>query len=117
MKHSFLKKFFYWTPRIFSIGFVLFISVFALDVFSEYSGREIILPLFMHLLPPLILLITVTIAWKYELVGAVIFLVFSMLYVLDVGLSRPLSWYLVIVLPSLVVGIFYFLSWIQRREF
>lgn len=111
---TFSEKLFHWAPRILSIGFVLFLSLFSLDVFSEYSGYQIILPLFMHLLPSIILLIVIIIAWKYDLVGAVVFLGFPALYVLDVGLTRPLSWYLAIVMPSTIVGILYFISWIQK---
>ncbi len=105
-----------WVPRILSIGYVLFISLFALDVFSEYSGTEVFLPLFMHLLPSLMLLLVTVIAWKYELVGAVIFLGFALFYVWDVGFTRPLSWYLAIAVPASVVGILYLISWLQRRS-
>ena len=110
------ENFFYWVPRLLSIGFVLFISIFALDVFSEYSGYQIILPLFMHLLPSLLLLVVTAIAWKYELVGAIIFLGFAAFYVWDVGFSKPLSWYLAIALPASIVGILYLISWIQGRN-
>lgn len=110
------QKLLYWAPRILSVGFILFISIFALDVFSEYSGFEVILPIFMHLLPSLILLIAVTIAWKYELVGAIIFLGFAVFYVFDIGFTRPVSWYLVIALPAAVVGTLYLISWIQKKK-
>jgi len=109
------KKLFFWIPRLLSIGFVLFISIFALDVFSEYSGFEIVLPLFIHLLPSVILLIVTAIAWKYDLVGATVFLGFAVFYVLDVGFTRPLSWYLGIFLPASVVGILYLINWVQKK--
>jgi hypothetical protein len=111
-----VNKFFLWAPRILSIGFVIFISIFALDVFSNNSGFEIILPLFMHLLPSLALLITVIVAWKYKLVGAIIFFGFAGFYIWSVGFGRPLSWYLAIAFPSFVAGILYFISWIQKRN-
>lgn len=105
-----LTRFFYWAPRILSIGFILFISIFALDVFSGYTGVRIILPLFIHLLPSLLLLTVTAIAWRYELVGAIIFLGFAIFYVWDIGFTRPISWYLAIVVPALVVGILYLSS-------
>lgn len=110
------QKLIYYAPRILSIGFVAFISIFALDVFAEHSGFEVILPLIMHLLPSIILLIVALVAWKYELVGAIIFLGFALLYVMDVGFTRPLSWYLAIIFPALLVGILYLISWIQKRN-
>ena len=113
---NFSEKFFFWTPRILSISFVLFISIFALDVFSEYSGYEIILPLFMHLLPSLVLLVVIAIAWKYEWFSTIVFIGIAVLYVWDVGFTRPLSWYLSIVVPASLVGISYLVSWIQKRS-
>lgn len=112
---SLSEKIIYWLPRSISLGFVLFISIFALDVFSDYSGYAILLPLFIHLIPSLFLLTVTLIAWKYELVGAIFYLGFAVLYVWDVGLTRPLSWYLAIVLPAFVVSLLYLISWIKRK--
>ena len=114
MKLHFIECFFYWAPRLLSLGFILFISVFSLDVFSEYSGVGIVLPLIIHLLPSVVLLLITAVAWRYELVGAVAFIGFATLYVLDVGLTRPLSWYLGIVLPAYLVGLFYLISWFKK---
>lgn len=111
-----MNKIIFWFPRVLSITFVLFLSMFALDVFSEYSGWQIILPLFMHLLPSIILLLVIIIAWKYELVGAVVFLLGAILYVWEAGLGRPWTWYAFISGPALIVAIFYFLSWLQKRK-
>ncbi len=110
------EKIIYWLPRVLSICFLAFISIFALDIFSEYSGFAIILPLLIHLIPSFILLVVALIAWKYELVGTIIFLGFAMFYVWDVGFTRPLSWYIAIVLPASIVGVLYLISWIQRRS-
>lgn len=111
-----LEKFFYWLPRVLSICFVVFISIFAFDVFSEYSGLAVILPLVMHLLPSLILIVFIAIAWKYDLVGVVGFVGFAVFYVVSMGLFKPISWYLFIALPSLIVGILYFISWWGKRS-
>jgi len=105
-----------YAPRVLSLLYVLFLSLFALDVFSEYSGWAVILPLLIHLIPSFILLIILVVAWKYELVGAVAFLGFSIFYIVNVGLDRPWSWYVGISLPSAVVGILFLLSWIGRKK-
>lgn len=70
----------------------------------------------MHLLPSLLLLIVTITAWRYDLVGASIFMGFAIFYVWDVGFTRPVSWYLTIALPSSVVGILYLLSWMNKRS-
>jgi len=109
-------KIIYWLPRILSIGFVLFLSLFALDVFSEYRGWDIVLPLLIHLIPSFVLLAAALISWKYDLAGAAVFLGFAVFYVFMAGLNRPWSWYAAISFPSALVGILFFLSWLQKKK-
>jgi len=111
-----MQKFLYWIPRILSVLFILFLSLFALDVFSEYQGLAALPALAMHLLPSLILLIAVIAAWKWDLVGVIVFLAFALGYVWLAGLSRPWSWYVSISGPAAVTGILFLLSWIQKRS-
>jgi len=109
-------KIIYWLPRILSIGFVLFISLFALDVFSEHSGWSVIPALFMHLLPSFVLLGIIIVVWKHDLMGAAIFLILAVFYIWMVGFDRPWSWYAFISGPAAIVGILYFISWFQKRK-
>ncbi|MFH1161824.1 MAG: hypothetical protein V1696_00915 [Candidatus Jorgensenbacteria bacterium] len=109
-------KFLHWAPRILSILFVAFLSLFALDTFDTYSGWAAVLPLLMHLIPSFVLLVVIIIAWKYDLVGAILFLVFAALYVGMAGLDRPWSWYLLISGPAALVGIFFLLNWFYKRK-
>lgn len=109
-------KIIYWLPRILSIGFALFLSLFSLDVFSEYSGSAVLLPLLIHLIPSFVLLAVILVAWKCELVGMIVFLGFALFYIVMVGLDRPWSWYAGISGPSAIVGILFLLSWLERRK-
>jgi uncharacterized membrane protein len=109
-------KIIYWLSRVLSIAFVILLSLFALDVFSEYSGWQAAWGFFIHLLPSIFLLAVVLISWKYDLIGAIVFLGFAVFYVLMVGLDRPWSWYATISGPALVVGILFLLTWIQKRK-
>ena len=109
-------KIIYWLPRILSIAFVLFISIFALDVFEEYSGWQALLGFLIHLLPSFILLMVALIAWKHDLVGAVAFLGFAVLYIFTVGFDRPWSWYAVISGPAVVVGVLFLLRAGSKKE-
>lgn len=111
-----MTKFLHWAPRLLSLGFVLFVSIFALDVFSEYSGVSVVLPLLMHLVPSFALLAVTLVAWKYEWVGAVSFLGFAVWYVWTAGLDRPWSWYAAIAAPSALVGLLYLADWWQQRQ-
>jgi len=66
-----MKKIPYWLPRVLSVLFIAFISVFALDVFGE---PQWFLALLMHLIPSFILIILTAIAWKNERLGGFIFI-------------------------------------------
>jgi hypothetical protein len=112
----FNNKVIYWSPRILSICFILFLSLFALDVFNEYSGWKIIPALLIHLLPSLVLLALVIIAWKYDLVGMAVFFIAAISYVLAVGFHHHWSWYASISGPAVVIGVLFLLSWRQKKN-
>lgn len=103
-------------PTILGSCFVLCISIFALDVFSEYSGLGVILPLFIHLIPSFLLAGVTVIAGKYSLVGTIAYLGFAALYIWQVGFARPMSWYIAIPIPAAIVGLLYFGNWFQYRK-
>ena len=55
-----MKKFLVWAPRIAGILFILFISLFALDVFEMRLGVwGTLFALFMHLIPSILLAVAV----------------------------------------------------------
>ena len=59
----------------------MFLSLFALDVFSEgYGFWETILALLIHLIPVYIVVIVLVIAWRREWVGAVLFNALALFY-------------------------------------
>ena len=61
------KSILFWAPRIISILFILFLSLFALDVFGQgYGFWETVQALFMHLLPSLLLVAALLLAWRWE---------------------------------------------------
>lgn len=114
--HHFVMTSIFLLPRILSVLFVCLLSLFALDIFSSYQGVALLIPLLMHLLPTFILLGVIIVAWKFELVGAITFLGFAIFYVFSVGLERHWSWYTAISLPSAIIGIFYLISWYEKRK-
>jgi len=111
-----MKKFIYWSPRILSILFVIFLSLFALDVFGEFSGWDLVVALFMHLIPSFVLLLVILIAWRRDLVGAFVFIAGGFFYIWVAGLNRPISWYLAISGPAFLVGILFAINWILNRK-
>lgn len=113
--------FIYWTPRILSIVFILFLSMFSLDVFSpELSIGQIILGLFLHNIPSLVLLVVLLISWKREIVGAIVFILFGIGYILLTARSAPwylaLPWSMIIAGPSFLIGGLFLANWIRRKN-
>jgi glucose-6-phosphate-specific signal transduction histidine kinase len=96
-----------WAPRVVAILVCSFLSLFALDARS--------LPdLAAHLFPTMLLAFVVTLAWRWEWVGAVAFTVLGIAYAFAAH-DRP-SWILAVAAPLLVVGLLYGWSWRHRRE-
>jgi hypothetical protein len=111
-----LKKSLFWVPRIAGILFVLFISLFALDIFDERLGFwGTIVGLFMHLLPSILLTIAIVIAWKREWFGALLFIGWAVWYVASM---RRLDWIAYTVLAGLpvVIGLFFLAGWVWKKE-
>ena len=77
-----LRQTLFWLPRVMGIVFVLFLSIFALDIFdSGLNFWETILGLFMHLIPSIVLAIAVAVAWRREWVGAAAFMGWAVFYI------------------------------------
>jgi len=91
-----MNKFIYWLPRILAILFIAFISMFALDVFSE---PQWLLALLIHLIPSYILIIVTAVAWKYERAGGLLFLVAGFLLMVFTHFES-----LILSIPAFVIG-------------
>ncbi|MBK7896347.1 MAG: hypothetical protein WAS33_18025 [Candidatus Promineifilaceae bacterium] len=101
------KRWLYWLPRALSILFAVFISLLALDVFGEgYSFWETLVALFMHLVPTFILVVAILIAWRWERVGAALFLALAVVYLVMTN-GRMLT----IPIPLIIVGLLFLVSW------
>ena len=111
-----LKKFLFWTPRIAGILFILFISLFALDIFDMHLGIwETIVGLFMHLIPSILLTIAIIIAWKREWFGALIFIGWAVWYVAFMHGFPWIAYALIGGIPALL-GLLFLAGWIWRKE-
>ena len=92
-----VEKGLYWSPRVLGILIAIFISIFALDVFGEgYSFWETIAALAMHLIPTLVILIVLAIAWRWESIGGFLFIALGVLYITFFWEPSNLPAYLVI---------------------
>jgi hypothetical protein len=116
-----MNKFIYWTPRVLSIIFLVFLALFSLDVISpELSFWQIVLGLFMHNIPVLVLLIVLLISWKYEIVGAIAFILAGLLYIGFAAWRAPTLymatiWSLIIAGPAFFIGILFWVNWREKK--
>ena len=93
-------KIVHWTPRILCICAILFVSLFALDAFGHGGGFWKELGDFIiHLIPSFILLLFLIIAWKWELIGGIVFTVIAS-----------------ITLPFILVGILFIISYYMKKK-
>ncbi len=120
-----INKFIYWTPRILSIIFILFLAMFSLDVFDMKLGFwETLLGLFMHNIPVFILLAVLLISWKREIVGGIAFILAGLLYVAIMMINmfrNPFEWYMVswniiVAGPAFLIGILFVINWLKKRN-
>jgi hypothetical protein len=111
------KKSLYWTPRILCLLFAAFLSIFALDVFSEELGFwQTVAALLMHLIPSAAIVGVLAIAWRWEWVGAAAFGAFGLLYVLMMWGRFPLSVYFTISGPLFLIAALFLANWILRAK-
>lgn len=106
-------KILYWSPRVLAIVFILFISLFALDVFADGFSW---LGLLIHLLPNLILVAALVLAWRHEYLGGIIFIVLGAAYGLLVWHSFLWLTVLVISGPAVVIGVLFLANQIVLKS-
>jgi len=95
----------------------MFLSLFALDVFSEgYGFWETILALLIHLVPVYIVVIVLVIAWRWEWVGAIIFIVLALFYLVWSWERFHWNAYLVISGPLVLLGVLFLFNWIYKAQ-
>jgi hypothetical protein len=111
------KQILFWSPRALSILFAIFISTFALDVFGEgYDFWKTLLALAMHLIPTGIVVLFLVIAWRWEWIGGILFLIPAVFYVIWAWGRFALSVYFLIAGPMVIVSILFFVNWKYRTE-
>lgn len=112
-----LMRLLFWGPRGLTILFILFLGLFALDVFGEgYTFWETLVALFMHLIPNMIVALILILAWKWEWIGAVLFAGLGLFYILWTWGRFHISAYFAISGPLFVVAVLFCLGWVYRRE-
>lgn len=108
----------HWTPRIITILTIIFVSMFALDsrTISEFL---------IHLVPSLILLAILIIAWNRERIGGIILTIAGgawCIFVFILNLRRThsilvsLEIILMLCIPFVVAGILFIISYYRKKK-
>lgn len=107
----------YWLPRILVILFALFISIFALDVFDAgYTFGETLVALFMHLIPTFLILVVLVIAWRWEWIGGMLFILVGLWYTFISGGQNNIEAIALIAGPAYIIGILFLVNWYNRSR-
>ena len=119
-------KIFQWLPRIICILAILFVSLFAADAFApELTIWQQIGAFLIHLIPSFILVALLVVAWKWEYIGGIIFIViglgFSPIifihnYNMNHSVGMSLGIILAITFPFIVVGILFIISHFVKKR-
>ena len=115
-----------WSPRILCIGAILFVSMFALDSFQIGMpfGQQL-LTFFMNLIPTYVLLLVLAVAWKWPLIGGILFtiagivmspFVYTMNYHRTNSVWASITVVLMITIPFIVVGILFIMSKMLKKN-
>ncbi len=107
----------HWAPRVLGILFALFISLFALDSFGgDESIWKQIGHFLIHLIPTYILVAAIVFAWRWEWVGAAVFILLGIWHLM-VSWGR-LHWSAYIIIDGLTffIGILFLTSWIYHAQ-
>ena len=119
-------KLLHWIPRILVILAILFVSMFALDSFSE--GRTFwqnFAALMIHLIPSFVLVAILITAWKWEYGGGYILTIVGVLFSISVftlnlkrthSVGTSLLIVLMIGIPFVVAGILFIISHFHKKK-
>ena len=117
----------HWLPRIICILAILFVSMFALDSFApELTFLQQLGAFMMHLIPSFVLLAFLLVAWKWELIGGIIFTLIGVglspfIFLLNhnrnhFSIGASIGVVLAINLPFVIVGILFITSHFLKKK-
>jgi hypothetical protein len=121
---SFSERALFWTPRVLSILFIAFLSLFALDVFDGRQGFwQTMLAFIIHEIPVFVMLAALILAWKWEWIGAALYAAAGVLYSVWVlfmqhhipPFARPIA-ILTIAGPAFFIAVLFLANWRRRGE-
>ncbi len=110
------EKILYWAPRVLALLVAGFFSLFSFDVFGEgYTFWQSLLAFSIHISPAAIIFLFLLIAWRRELIGALLFLSLAFLYLYFSWSRFRIGVLLAVNFPLLLTSILFFINWKLKR--
>ena len=106
-----------WAARFIGIIFAAFISIFAMDVFTEgFDLKDMTMALVMHMLPTLLIILVLIISWHREWIGGIAFLGIGLVYLY--ASWGKMDWYgiALISVPLFILSGLFFIGWSRRSQ-
>jgi hypothetical protein len=121
---NFLKRALFWTPRILSIAFIAFLSIFALDAFDGRHGFwQTMLAFVIHQIPVFVLIGALILAWRWEWIGMALYAAFGLFHITWTLFIQhhipPAAIPIAILLidgPALIIAALFLANWLKRGE-
>ena len=119
-------KVFHWLPRIICLLAILFVSLFAADAFApELTIWQQLGAFIIHLIPSFVLIAFLIVAWKWEYVGGLIFLIIGIVlspivfihnFKMNDSVWMSLGTILIITIPFVIVGVLFMVSHSLKKK-
>lgn len=106
----------YWSPRILAIAFAIFIGLFALDSFQNGFSLQTWIGFFIHLIPSFVIIIFLMIAWKWELIGGLLFTILGILYIYMAWGEFSFVVYSLMSGPLFLIGLLFLFNGFLKKE-
>ena len=109
-----LSRFLYYTPRIAGLLMIVFISLFALDVFSMGGNlwRQL-LAFLLHAAPAILLAIVMVFAWRKPVIGFIIFGIAAIFFLRFVFIGQDFGAgnFMMFVAPLALISGLFWINW------
>jgi len=111
-----MNKFIKWTPRILTILFIAFLSMFSFDVFFEgYGFPEIIVAFVMHNVPTFVVALFLIYAWKKPKWGGWPFIIAGLCSIVFFKTYRDPIVFLIVSFPAILIGLLFIYDGIRSN--
>lgn len=121
------KDFYFWLPRVICIAAILFVSMFALDSFGPgLTIWQQIGGFLIHLIPSYVLIALLVVAWKWEYVGGLLYIVLGLIFSVFIfninfvrnqfSFGQSLFNALIIAFPFVVAGYLFIVSHNRKKK-